>query len=164
VLGDAFATLDAKVQHAHLPPLVAHGLLDVEHGSHWLTPLLIRVLKLPAAGRAQAVRLEVMPTGDRVIWMRQIGGTVLRTVQHARGDHIIEEHGLGRIAFALRVDRGSLDYRHYSMSVARVPVPHFIQPRIRARVSGLNEGWYVEVVVTWRTHLVCRYCGAMNAR
>ncbi|MGB2717341.1 MAG: hypothetical protein WBC51_24375 [Vicinamibacterales bacterium] len=65
VLGEAFATLDAGVQHAHLSPLVAHGLLDVEHGSHWLTPFLIRVLKLPAAGSAQPARLEVMPMGDR---------------------------------------------------------------------------------------------------
>jgi hypothetical protein len=105
-----------------------------------------------------------MPAGDRLIWTRQIGRAVLRTVQYARGDNIIEQHGIGRIALALRVEQGSLEYRQCSMSVARVQVPAFIQPRVRARVSAMKEGWYVEVVVTWRGHLVCRYCGAMRAR
>ena len=162
VLGEGFATLNPRVQRAHLPPLVAHGSLHVEHGSHLLTPLLIWILKLPAAGKAQPAQLEVVPAGHRLVWKRRIGPTLLRTVQHARGNRIVEEHGIGRVEFELHVEGSSLKYRQRTMSVARVPVPDFLQPRVGARVSAAAEGWHVEVVVTWRDHLVCRYHGAMK--
>lgn len=163
VLGDAFATLDRGVQLAHLAPLVAHGTLDVEHGSHTLTPLLIKILKLPAAGTAQVVRLEVVSAGEGLAWIRQIGSTVLRTVQHARRHRIVEQYGLGRVEFELRAEHGSLEYRQVTMSVAGVQVPAFIRPRVGACVSAAPQGWHVEVVVTWRDHLVCRYAGEMKA-
>ena len=162
VLGEAFARLDRRVQRAHLPPLVAQGSLDVEHGSHALTPVLIRILKLPAAGNAQPVRLEVARDGDRLAWMRRIGPTALHTVQHAHDSRIVEEHGIGRVEFDLHVQGGSLEYRQRTMSVAGVPVPAFVQPQVRACVSACAQGWHVEVVVTWRDHLICRYHGPMT--
>jgi Domain of unknown function (DUF4166) len=162
VLGAAFATLDPSVQRAHLPPLVATGSLDVQHGSHALTPLLISILKLPAAGRAQPVRLEVIAAGMATVWMRRIGGTVLRTVQHARSRRIVEHHGIARVEFELQVDGGSLEYRQAAMRIGRLPVPAFIRPRVRARVSAAPPGWHVAVVVSWRDHLVCRYSGVMS--
>jgi hypothetical protein len=150
------------VQRAHLAPLVANGSLDVEHGSHPLTPLLIKILKLPAAGHAQVARLEVASAGEGLTWMRQIGSTVLRTVQHASRHRIVERNGLGGVEFELHVEHGSLEYRQVTMSVAGVQVPAFIRPRVRAWVSAAPEGWHVEVVVTWRHHLVCRYAGDMR--
>lgn len=161
ILGDAFTTLHPRVQRAHLAPLVANGTLDVEHGSHPLTPLLIKILRLPAAGHALA-RLEVASSGEGLTWMRQIGSTVLRTVQHASHDRIVERNGLGRVEFELHAEHGSLEYRQVTMSVAGVQVPAFVRPRVRAGVSAAPEGWHVEVVVTWRNHLVCRYAGDMR--
>ena len=162
VLGRAFATLDPRVQRAHLPPLVARGSLDVEHGSHPLTPLLVRLLKLPACGDAQPVRLEVVGEGAGVAWMRRIGATVLRTVQHARGNRIVERSGLGRVEFELHAVDGALEYRQVTMRIAGVPIPAFVRPQARACVSAAPGGWHVEVVVGWRRHILCRYHGVMN--
>ena len=158
----AFATLDPAVQRAHLPPFLAYGSLDVQHGSHALTPVLIRILKLPTDGLGQPVRLEVASANRGVVWMRRIGGSVLHTFQRARGTRIVEYHGFGCVEFELQVVRGSLAYRQAGMRVCRIPVPAFIRPHVRACVSAAPRGWHVEVVVTWRTHLVCRYSGVMS--
>jgi hypothetical protein len=164
VLGDAFARLDPHVQRAHRAPLIATGSLDVEHGSHPLTPLLVRLLKLPARGYAQRVRLEVgEEAGGAIVWRRQVGRSVLRTIQHAHQGRIVERSGLGRIGFDLHVRDGSLEYQQVMMTLARVPVPACIRPHVCARVSAAPQGWHVTVVVTWRSSFVCRYAGVMHA-
>ena len=164
ILGDTFARLDAEVQRAHLAPLVAEGTLDVEHGTHWLTPLMIRLLRLPSQGRGQPVRLDVASEGAEVAWTRRIGSRVLRTRQHASGRALVERHGVGCIAFALAVEDKSLVYEQIGMSAAGVTLPPQVCPRVRARVSAAPEGWHVDVEVAWRGHLVCRYAGVVAAR
>ena len=162
-LGGAFPTLAPEVQRAHRAPLVAAGALDVEHGSHWLTPVLVKLLKLPAGGCGQRTRLEVASEGDELVWTRQIGAVTLRTRQRASTSHMVERIGPGRIAFQLTVDDGALLCRQVSLSVAGIPVPPLVAPQVTARVSAAGpEGWNVAVVVVWRGHLVCRYAGEMS--
>jgi Domain of unknown function (DUF4166) len=163
ILGDAFALVHAHVQRAHLAPLAAEGTVDVEHGSHWLAPLLIRLMKLPGAGRGQHVRLDVVVAGDEVEWRRQIGSSVLRTRQKAIGSRLLERSGIGCVAFELAVKDGALLYRQVAMSVAGMQIPSSMSPRVQARVSPAATGWHVEVVVTWRTHLLCRYAGVVGS-
>ena len=163
VLGDAFVRLHPFVQRAHVPPLVARGSFDVEHGSHPLTPILIALLRLPASGAAQPLHLDVAAMAGALTWTRRIGTRVLRTQQHARGTRMVEVSGPGRLEFEVRVHDGALDYRLVDMRVARVRVPLFIRPHVAARVSAAPNGWQVEVTVTWRDHLVCRYGGVMHA-
>jgi len=163
VLEDAFAALAPEVRRAHLAPLVAAGLLNVEHGSHWLAPLLVRLLKLPAAGREQPARLEVSPCGDELLWTRQIGIVVLRTRQRAARSRLVERMGPGTIAFRLAASNGALLYQQVSFSVVGIPVPAFIAPHVSARISrSVVDRWHVEVTVLWRRHLVCRYSGQMS--
>ena len=161
VLGDAFATLAPCVQRAHIPPLVARGSFDVEHGSHPLTAFFITLLQLPAPGAAQPVNLEVRSTTEGIAWMRRIGATESRTTQYARGTRLVEAHGPGEIEFELQARQGALEYRQVAMRAARVPLPAFIRPHVRALVTAAPRGWHVEVTVRWRNHLICRYAGAM---
>ena len=174
-LGTAFDTLDSEVQRAHLAPLAATGTFDVEHGSAWFAPLLARLLKLPAAGRAQPVSLDVRAEGDELHWTRRIGAVRLSTRQHAAGTQIVERAGIGTLVFALAVENGALVYTQVSFSVAKVPLPARIAPQVSARVSAASpfalramaherDGWNVEVHVVWRGHLVCRYWGTMAIR
>ena len=174
-LGNAFETLAPEVQRAHLAPLAAAGIFDVEHGSSWFAPLLARLLKLPAAGRAQPVSLEVRAEGDQLLWTRHIGEVRLSTRQHAAGTHIVERAGLGAIVFALAAENGALVYTQVSFSVATLRLPRVVAPRVSARVSAAStfalrptadrrDGWHVEVHVAWRGHFVCRYSGPMAIR
>jgi hypothetical protein len=162
LLGEAFASLHAHVRRAHLPPLSAEGTMDVEHGAGWLMPPMIRLMKLPAEGRGQAVRLDVIEDGPELLWTRRIGRSILRTRQRARGSRLVERSGLGRIAFDLAADHGALLYRQSSIHVAGLPVPSSLSPRVAAVVSATANGWHVVVSVTWRGRIVCRYAGAIR--
>ena len=163
LLGEAFASLDAHVRRAHLPPLHAEGTMDVVHGAGWLTRPLIWLMKLPAAGRNQPARLDVAADGPEVVWTRRIGGAVLRTRERARGSRLEERSGLGSISFDLAVDDGALLYRQSSIYFAGLPLPALLSPRVGAVVSPITDGWRVVVTVEWRGRILCRYGGAMRA-
>ena len=42
LLGEAFESLHPHVQRAHVAPLSALGVVDVERGTHWAVPALAR--------------------------------------------------------------------------------------------------------------------------
>jgi hypothetical protein len=161
LLGEAFGSLDLNVRRAHAVPLIASGTLDVEHGSHWVVPLLVALLRLPAAGQGLHARLTVVGSGDGLEWDRRIGSSVVRTRERAIGSRLVEQLGLGRIAFDLQVDDGALVYRQAWMGIGAIRIPRAVSPRVSARVAPAPGGWRVDVDVTWRGHPVCHYGGVM---
>jgi hypothetical protein len=163
VLGPAFAQLHPFVQQAHLAPLVATGTLDVERGRHWTTPILAHLMSLPRAGTAQPVRLDVFAAGDGMRWRRRIGRVPLQTTQQHQDGRLVERHGLGRIVFSLEARGGALLYHQVAMHVGGLPVPDRVAPQVTAIVAPDVEGWTVNVHVTWRGRLVCRYAGRIRA-
>lgn len=163
ILGDRFSALDFSVRRAHAAPLTATGTLDVEHGSHWIVPLMVAMLRLPAAGQGLRTRLTVAASGDGLEWTRWIGSSVVRTRERANGSRLVEQSALGEIAFELDADRGALVYRQVTARIAGFALPRTVSPHVRARVSPAGGGWHVDVTVKWRAHLVCRYSGVMEA-
>ena len=166
VLGEAFASLHAHVRLAHLAPLRAEGTIDVEHGPGWLARSMIWLMKLPAAGPRQPVRLDVAGDGSELVWTRCIGRSLLRTRQYAtgaNGSRLVERSGLGRVSFVLAVEDGALLYRHSSIHVVGLPLPSSLSPRVGAVVSATAAGWRVAVTVDWRGRIVCRYAGTLRA-
>ena len=162
ILGPAFASLHAHVRGAHLPPLRAEGTIDVEHGAGWLARPLVWLMKLPAAGPGQPVRLVVSEEGSDLVWTRCIGGSILRTRQRAIGSRLVERSSLGRVSFDLAVEDGALLYRQSSFHVAGLPVPAPLCPHVTAAVSATVDGWHVAVMVTWRGRILCRYAGTIR--
>ena len=150
---------------AHEAPLIATGAVDVVHGAHPLTSLIVRAMKLPAPG-AQPVMLHVAlasaSPAATMTWTRRIGITSLDTRQFARRGRLVEQSGPGTVEFVLRVDDGALLYEQTRCRFLQVPLPCPLAPQVRARVAPTADGWHVEVVVEWRGHLVCRYGGAMR--
>ena len=163
ILGEAFESLHAHVRRAHLPPLCAEGTIDVEHGQGWLARPLIWLMKLPAAGPRQPVRLDVAGDGSELVWTRRIGGSILRTRQYAAGSRLVERSGFGRVSFNLAAEDGALRYLQSSIHVAGLRVPWSLSPRVGAVVSATLEGWRVVVTVEWRGQILCRYAGAIRA-
>jgi hypothetical protein len=138
--------------------------MDVEHGPGWLTPLMIWLMKLPAAGLRQPVWLDVVQDGAELVWTRRIGRSVLQTRQRATGSRLVEQSGLARVSFDLTVDGGALLYQQSSIDVAGLRLPSSLSPRVGAVVSPTREGWSVVVTVKWRGRMVCRYAGSIRAR
>lgn len=163
ILGVSFGSLDAEVRRAHMPPLHAEGTIDVEHGAGWQVRAIGWLMHLPDAGLRQPVRLDVVGDASEIAWTRCIGGSRLRTRQHARDSRLVERSGLGRISFDLAVRGGALLYRQAAFHVAGVPVPESLSPSVSAIVFAESEGWGVDVTVTWRGLLVCRYAGSIRA-
>jgi hypothetical protein len=168
LLGHEYGRVHPRVRRAHEPPLRGTGEIDVVHGDHPLAPFLVRLMKLPAAGRAKAVSLRVdascspdasTPT---LTWMRQIGECRLETRQFMRHGLLVETAGLSRVAFALRVSDGGIDYEQREACVAGIRLPAAFAPRVRARVDIDPDGWSVDVTVDWRGSLICRYWGRMR--
>jgi hypothetical protein len=167
ILGTDYDTLHPNVRAAHEPPLEAVGVFDVVHGAHPLGRVLVPVMKLPAAGNGQPVRLRVtacVADGAESIlrWSRQIGGTPLETRQRAWRGLLVEEAAASRIHFALRATCGALQYEHVALRLCGMPLPAFVSPRVRACVSPEVDGWSVDVIVEWRQRLICRYGGRMR--
>lgn len=162
-LGYAFEILPPEIRRAHLAPLVAEGTFDVDHGSHWITPTLVKLLKLPNAGRAQRVQLEVTARDEELLWARRIGDVSLRTRQRALGSQIVEQAGLGSIVFDLAASDGALSYRQRDLRLAGLRIPRAVAPIVTARVLAAPVGWHVDVVIEWRGHFICRYAGLMAA-
>jgi len=57
------------------------------------------------------------------------------------------------------------DYYHDDTAVIHVfgvKVPAAIAPRVAASVNPTADGWRVDVIVTWRGALVCRYGGTIR--
>ena len=171
MLGPAYAALAPAVRIAHEAPLAAEGAMDVVHGNHVLTSLLVRIMKLPATGTDVAVVLQVANephTGpgarSTMVWRRQIGATVLDTRQFARHGRLVEQSGPGTVEFMLDVAcDGSLRYESVTCRFLGVSLPRFLAPRVRAQVAPNGSGWHVEVTAQWCGRLVCRYGGAMRA-
>ena len=169
ILGDAFETLHPNVRRAHEAPLNAEGVFDVVHGTHRVTPILVALMKLPAAGRRVPVALSLALGPARsnaesltLRWERRIGQTPLLTQQHAHRGFLIEENGPGRMVFSLRAADGSLLYEHAALRFLFLRVPPVLSPRVRACVSPDPEGWHVDVRVEWHRHLICAYGGRMR--
>jgi hypothetical protein len=163
ILGPAFESLHAHVRRAHVAPLGADGMFDVEHGRGWLSRPMIWLMKLPAAGPGQPVRLDVSQDGPDLVWTRRIGEATLRTRQRASGSRLVERSGLGRVAFDLAVENGALWYRQSSIHLAGLRLPSSLSPCVVAVASATADGWSVVVTVTWRGSIVCRYGGTMRA-
>jgi hypothetical protein len=169
LLGAAYARLHPRVRAAHEAPLTAEGTVDVAHGAHPLTPLFVRAMNLPAAGRSEPVTLLVaidsaaVRSAPTMRWMRQIGTACLKTQQFARQGCLVEQSGAGRIEFSLRVDEsGALLYQSTRCRFLGVPLPNSISPTVRAKVAPTGDGWHVDVIVEWRGRALCRYLGPMR--
>jgi len=169
ILGDAFDTLHPNVRRAHEAPLAADGTFDVVHGTHRVTPILVALMQLPAAGSGVPVALNLTIDPPRanagpitLRWERRIGRTALSTHQHAHRGLLVEEHGPGRMVFTLRAANGCLIYEHASTRFLFLHVPPALSPRVRALVSPDPDGWHVDVRVDWHGHLVCAYGGRMR--
>jgi hypothetical protein len=164
ILGDDFDQLHPHVQRAHLAPLIATGSLDVTHGSGVVAGAMRKAMHLPSAGLGQPVSLSVTAVPGGIEWSRRIGSTPLKTLQTNSRGKLVERGGPGKVLFTLEVADGSLRYLQHSASFLGVPVPRLLSPSVAGLVSPTDDGWRVEVIVTWRGRLICQYQGEMRAQ
>jgi len=145
LLGASWDELPAVLRrlHGESVPVRAAGTMRVRHGENGLARMLARLARLPAAGEAVDVRLDVIPEGDGEAWRRSFRGRPLVSFQWG-GPHglLVERIGLLEARFRLEVVGGALLYHPAGAAVClgplRLPLPSWWAPRISARERPLD--------------------------
>jgi len=158
LLGASWYDLDNAIQRLHDSDgtVRAVGIFRVRHGSNRLARNLARLARLPAAGEAVDVRLQVTAREEGEEWRRTFAGRPLVSFQSNRVEGLlVERMGIVELRFRLEVDGGALNYRTVSAALLfgslRVPLPFWLSPRVTARerdVGDMNQ-LHVSVEVTF---------------
>ena len=123
--------------HGTRSGLRASGMFRIVSGERWLARLLARVLGLPKASEAAALRLEVTPQGEGERWSRQFGQDRLVSIQQPGPENVlIERHGLAEFLFRLREEQGAIIYETQRVAMClgplRLPLPRWLAPQVTA--------------------------------
>src|SRR5262249_21079516 len=125
----------------------AVGVFQVRHGSNRLARTLARLARLPAAGEAVDVRLQVTAREESEEWRRTFAGHPLVSMQSYRPDGrldgvMVERMGIIEMRFRLEVTGGALNYHTVGAAVRfgslHIPLPSWFSPCVTAweRVVG----------------------------
>src|SRR5215467_13279019 len=144
LLGASWPDLDVAIRRLHGSggTVQAVGVFQVSHGSNWLARTLARLARLPAAGNAVDVRLQVTAQEEGEEWRRTFAGRPLVSMQSNRPDGrsngvMVERMGIVEMRLRLEVVGGALNYRTVSAALRlgslRIPLPCWLSPYVTAR-------------------------------
>lgn len=156
ILGPAFGRLPAAVAAMHdvESEKTVSGRATVERGTGWLSKLMARFARLPPANDDGPISVTFRREGDREIWERRYGSNAMRSTLRAgvgKWRHLLTEQ-FGPIAFGFAVvaDQHSLRLILRKWSVAGLPLPVWLAPRITAAETEENGVFHFDVTVTDR--------------
>jgi hypothetical protein len=102
------------------------------------------LLRLPAAGAAVPVRLEIEVVGDRLEWRRCFGGDTLVSRHCVRDGLLLEAFGPFVCAFELDAGPRGLVYRQRRFGLRLGPwslwLPRWLCPRVQGRCEASADG------------------------
>lgn len=149
LLGAAWPDLDATIRRLHESGGTVHavGVFQVRHGGNRLARALARIARLPAAGEAVDVRLQVTAQEKGEEWRRTFAGRPLVSLQFDRGDGLLAERmGIVEMRFRLEGAGGALNYQTVSAAFGlgsfQVSLPRWLSPRVTAwerAVGDMNQ-------------------------
>src|SRR4029453_16670206 len=111
-VGEAWAELDAAVQHWHdaAHQVQGTGVFTIRHGQGSLARFLAWLLHLPTSGETLATRLVIVRHAWGETWSRTFAGRAFVTVQYQYGAELLAERlGWLEFWFRLRVIGNALD-------------------------------------------------------
>ena len=156
VMGPAWGSLAPTVQSffaASAARRRARGTFHVRRGSGLLARVLGRLVGLPPAAEATPVDLEVSVDAGGEQWSRSFAGVPMITAQEAGAAGVLLERFAGcEVAFRLACEDAALVFHQVGAAVrlgaARLPLPRFLAPRIRARAWEESGRLRTEVAIT----------------
>lgn len=158
LLGASWPDLDVAIQRLHNLDGIVHaaGVFQVRHGNNKLARMLARLARLPAAGKAVDIQLQVSAQEEGEEWRRTFAGSPLMSMQSDCGAGLlVERMGIVELRFRLEAAGGALNYQTVSAALRlgslRIPLPRRLSPCVTASeraVSDMNQ-IHVSVGVTF---------------
>jgi Domain of unknown function (DUF4166) len=153
LLGERWGDLTSVVRKLHGDQgiVCAAGAFRIRHGDNPIARLMARLAQLPAQGEAANLRLIVAPSlrGER--WQRFFAGKPFTSMQRACDRLLTEQIGPIEIRFELDVSDGGLRYETKSVALriglARIPLPRWLAPRVRASEKPAGDAVRIAVEV-----------------
>src|SRR5262245_6373655 len=158
LLGASWPDLDVALRRLHDSgeTVRAVGVFRVRHGSDRLPRAMARLARLPAAGEAVDVHLQVTAREDGEEWRRTFAGRPLVSMQSNRPDErldgvMVERMGIVEMQFQLEVVGGALSYQSVSAALCfgplLVPLPHWLSPCTTAWERAVGDMNQIQVSV-----------------
>jgi hypothetical protein len=171
VLGTAYDRLPDPIAALHNVEVdrekTVTGRATVERGTGWLSKLMARFAGLPPASDNEPISVTFRHVNGREIWERRYGSHVMRSALRAgqgKWRHLlIEQFGPIAFGFAVTVDRDGLQLTLRRWSIAGMPLPVWLAPRITAAETGEDGTFHFDVTVSDRlAGPIIRYRGWLN--
>jgi len=154
IIGASWPNLDVAVRRLHDSgeTVRAVGVFRVRHGSNRLARALARLGRLPAAGEAVDVWLQVTAREGAEEWRRTFAGCPLVSSQSDRGvGLLVERMGIVETWFRLEAVGGALKYQTASVALRigslRVPLPYWLRPCFMAWENAVDDTNQIHVTV-----------------
>ncbi|WP_394795698.1 DUF4166 domain-containing protein [Armatimonas sp.] len=150
-LGTTFDCLPPVLQAFHQSSggngmrAVAHGHMQITHGSGRFRRTLAVFLRLPQAGESVPVTLRIESHGEKERWVRQLGRQQLVTWQSLGQNGLVESVGPLRFGFQLDADTEGMRFISRKCWLLGVPLPPVLAPRVTAQVRGAAQSWWLKV-------------------
>jgi hypothetical protein len=154
LLGASWPDLDVVLRRLHDSgeTVRAVGVFRVRRGNNRLARTMARLARLPAAGEAVDVRLQVTAQEEGEEWRRTFAGRPMVSMQYDRGDGpLVERLGIMEMRFRLEVVGGALSYKTVSAAVRLgflgVPLPYWLSPYVTAWEKAVGDTNQIQVSV-----------------
>lgn len=154
LLGASWHDLDVALRRLHDSgeTVRAVGVFRVRRGSGRLARALARLGRLPAAGEAVDVRLQVTVREGAEEWRRTFAGRPLVSAQSNLGAGLLAERmGIVEMRFLLEAVGGALNYQTVSVALRlgylRVPLPYWLSPCVTAWEKAVDDTNQIHVSV-----------------
>ena len=150
LLGKDFTRLPPILQQFHSLPEggCAEGVIAVERGAGVLRQVAAHISRLPKAGAAVPLRLQVMPQAGKELWLRHFDGQCVQTLQWQEGPYLVEKAGPLRFVFQLAADEHGLTFYPQPNRMCGLQLPERMTLRVSARARGAGDSWHITVTIT----------------
>jgi hypothetical protein len=164
VMGGHFAGLAEPIQRFHQLSghHELHGWVETNPPATRLAALLARLLGTPLQQSKGPIRFVLDAQDDHEMWTRHFPTKTMCSRLSQSGSRIHEHLGACRLSFDLQEHRQTLVMRLRGLSLAGVPCPAWLMPKVIAEESGLNDQLHFKVsaslpviglVASYRGHL-----------
>jgi Domain of unknown function (DUF4166) len=154
LLGASWPDLDVVLRRLHDSgeTVRAVGVFRVRRGNNRLARMMARLARLPAAGEAVDVRLQVTAQEESEEWRRTFAGRPLVSMQYDRGAGLLMERlGTAEMLLRLEVVGGALSYQTLSATLRlgflRVTLPYRLSPNVTAWEKAVGDTNQIHVSV-----------------